>query len=60
MDKDMDKDVDKDMDPTTTTPIYSDKKYYVYILESSDCKAKVSSLSEESYDQDVLEDEGRA
>lgn len=23
----------------TTTPIPSDKKYYVYILESSDCKA---------------------
>ena len=38
MDKDMDK--DKDMDPTTTmTTIHSDKKYYVYILESSDCKA---------------------
>ena len=35
----MDKDMDKDMDPTTTTTIYSDKKYYVYILESSDCKA---------------------
>jgi len=35
----MDKDMDKDMDPTTTTTIHSDKKYYVYILESSDCKA---------------------
>ena len=27
-----------DKDPTTTT-VCSDKKYYVYILESSDCKA---------------------
>jgi structure-specific endonuclease subunit SLX1 len=27
-----------DQDPTTNT-MHSDKKYYVYILESSDCKA---------------------
>jgi structure-specific endonuclease subunit SLX1 len=32
-------DKDKDMGPTTMTTIHSDKKYYVYILESSDCKA---------------------
>ena len=37
MDKYMDK--DKDADPITTNTNHSDKKYYVYILESSDCKA---------------------
>jgi predicted GIY-YIG superfamily endonuclease len=32
-------DKDKDADPITTNTNHSDKKYYVYILESSDCKA---------------------
>ena len=35
----MDIDKDKDADPITTNTNHSDKKYYVYILESSDCKA---------------------
>jgi structure-specific endonuclease subunit SLX1 len=31
--------MDTHQEDATTTPIHTDKKYYVYILESSDCKA---------------------
>ena len=32
-------DTNKDATPTSNPPIHSDKKFYVYILESSDCMA---------------------